>query len=316
MFTALIKKANRYESRGRLGIVIKYLAKLNVFLFLSMTTAWFVLPAVSFAAGGFGYKGYKIITSIPGTNIVAGQSIDGITIASYIATIYRGGLALVGFTAFVMIVYWGVMYTVSGGNTSKTSEAKTGITQAILGLILLLAGFLILNFINPALVNIQQIDNNLKDPNYVPNINIQDPGGNNSLNVHMECILGQCIQKAGAGPQACDSSCTAIGANGGGSGPCKISNCCGWASSAKICSDNGGTMVTTASCPDGLKQGITQCKSAAAVQAPTSVNSANANNKASYQCPGNATCWADSKSCTVACGAQCVPSALGACTAP
>lgn len=153
---------------------MKYITKLNRLLFLSIVAVLLVLPAVSFAAEGFGYKGYKIITSIPGTNIVAGQSIDGITIASYIATIYRGGLALVGFVAFVMIVFWGVMYTVSGGNTSKTAEAKTGITQALLGLVLLLAGFLVLQFINPALVNIQQLDNAL---NNLPKIDIKDPGG-------------------------------------------------------------------------------------------------------------------------------------------
>lgn len=191
-----------------------------------------VFPILGFAATGF--TNYKIITSIPGTDVVAGQSINGITIASYIAIIYQGALALVGFVAFVMIVYWGVMYTVSGGNTSKTTEARNGITQALLGLVLLLAGFVILQFVNPALVNVEQINSDL---NALPTPTIQDPGAAKIIdsqiksitNIPSGCVgpvgavnTGQYQWYCGSGPKAgirciqqktCDLSCAPNGGN-------------------------------------------------------------------------------------------------------
>lgn len=135
-----------------------------------------ILPAVGLAAG----YSYTITTSLPGVeNIVAGNSASGITIAGYVAAIYKGALALVGFVAFVAIVYWGFVYTLSAGNTSRTSDATKGITQAIQGLVLLLAGYLILNFVNPALVNIQQTDTSLSNIKSIdkPDKSGETPGG-------------------------------------------------------------------------------------------------------------------------------------------
>jgi len=73
---------------------------------------------------------------------------------------YVGGLLkfLVGFAAIaavVMIVIWGIIYASSTGKEATISNAKEGITAAILGLILALLSVLILFTINPDLVNLK-----------------------------------------------------------------------------------------------------------------------------------------------------------------
>lgn len=73
---------------------------------------------------------------------------------SYVKYIYLLMLYLVGLTAFGVLVYAGFVYMLADTVVSK-EEAKKWIFGAISGLILALAAFLILNTINPDLVNWQ-----------------------------------------------------------------------------------------------------------------------------------------------------------------
>lgn len=70
-------------------------------------------------------------------------------IPDYFNTIYQFALGISGLLALGMIVAGGVRYTVSAGNSSQQSEAKSMITSAIWGLVLLFGSYLILNTINP-----------------------------------------------------------------------------------------------------------------------------------------------------------------------
>lgn len=203
--------------------------------FFCVAAVLLVLPATSLALGYD--ESYKITTSLPGTDIVRGGSIKGITLASYIATLYRGALALVGLVAFIMIVYWGFIYVFAAGNTSKTADAKSGIFQAILGIILLLAGFLILQFINPDLANIQVLNNRLNDPNLIPNItnkpttntsqtptpsNVPPQPGKPSELIYNVTSSGACADLGGKAFTPCKDYCLAT------PGLCSTSNvCCG-----------------------------------------------------------------------------------------
>ncbi|MCX6736501.1 MAG: peptidoglycan DD-metalloendopeptidase family protein [Candidatus Parcubacteria bacterium] len=67
-----------------------------------------------------------------------------------------------GILVFVMIVWGGIIYLTSRGNSSSIKDAQDRIGQALLGLFLLFASYLILNTINPELVRIS-------DPTF-PNI--------------------------------------------------------------------------------------------------------------------------------------------------
>ncbi|MFN7088237.1 MAG: hypothetical protein ACK4NX_00210 [Candidatus Paceibacteria bacterium] len=75
--------------------------------------------------------------------------------AGYVRYLFLFGLAIGGILAFAMIVVGGIQYAMSAGNVSQISDAKDRITQAILGLLLLLASYLILSTINPALVSLR-----------------------------------------------------------------------------------------------------------------------------------------------------------------
>lgn len=87
------------------------------------------------------------------------------TIGDCISGIYSWSLVVVGVVAFVQIIYAGWIYLTAAGNTSKTGEAMSKISNAILGLVLLFSSYLILNTINPDLVGGGVTLPNLKDNN-------------------------------------------------------------------------------------------------------------------------------------------------------
>lgn len=79
--------------------------------------------------------------------------------AEFINTVYRVALVFGGLIAFGAIVYGAALYTMAAGDTEKHSEARDRITQALLGLLLLLGAYLILQTINPSLVlNLNLLD--------------------------------------------------------------------------------------------------------------------------------------------------------------
>ena len=92
--------------------------------------------------------------------------------------------------ALVMMVIGGVEYVGAAGNTSFLGDAKDRIINALLGLILALAAWLILNTINPELVNFQlDIEGlptgpaNPGGPNPSGNTSIPPPPNGNNQNI-------------------------------------------------------------------------------------------------------------------------------------
>lgn len=68
----------------------------------------------------------------------------------YLSTVYGVALSITVALAVLMIVIAGVQYTVSWASPSAKGEAKSRIWNAIGGLVLALASYLILRTINPA----------------------------------------------------------------------------------------------------------------------------------------------------------------------
>lgn len=75
-------------------------------------------------------------------------------IAEYIKGIYRYGIILSGVIALLMIIIAGFQWAVSGGNSDSISAAKTRISHALTGLIIIMGAYTLLITINPALVNL------------------------------------------------------------------------------------------------------------------------------------------------------------------
>jgi len=110
----------------------------------------------------------SISMSLPGPNV------NSVTTgpAGFVANFYQFALMLSGVLAFGAIVYGGVKYVTAAGNPSGQSDGKQWIEGALLGLLLLAGAYIILNVINPDLVNLNIVKNiNLQS------VNIKSSGG-------------------------------------------------------------------------------------------------------------------------------------------
>ena len=76
-----------------------------------------------------------------------------VDLGTYLATMFRIFIAVAGILATLMIIIAGFQYMMSEAGASK-AEAKKKIWNAILGLLLALGSYAILNTINPNLVNV------------------------------------------------------------------------------------------------------------------------------------------------------------------
>lgn len=81
-----------------------------------------------------------------GTTLVPKDCLTPVVAWLYVLFVGISGLA-----AFVMIIWGGVQWMTSQGNPTATGDARDKIKMALLGLLLVLASFLILQIINPEL---------------------------------------------------------------------------------------------------------------------------------------------------------------------
>lgn len=74
-------------------------------------------------------------------------------VVSIVIDFYNFALMAAGGLAMGAIIYGALLYTISSGNSGKQSEAKEWITQALLGMALLLSAYLFLGTINKNIIN-------------------------------------------------------------------------------------------------------------------------------------------------------------------
>jgi hypothetical protein len=79
---------------------------------------------------------------------------DGSDLPKYIKAVYKTALFVIVLSAVLMLSIGGFMYLTSAGNTSALSTAKGVIFDSIIGLVIALTAWLLLNVINPDLVNV------------------------------------------------------------------------------------------------------------------------------------------------------------------
>jgi hypothetical protein len=105
-----------------------------------------------------------------GTEIEAGKSmeISGTSIAKYVVAIYNWALYVIVILAIVMIMVAGVRWMMAAGNASIVGQARDQIISSLIGLLIAIGSYALLNFINPALVRMREID-----PGGIKNINIE-----------------------------------------------------------------------------------------------------------------------------------------------
>lgn len=105
--------------------------------------------------------------SIPGMQRFSEASVSGSGnnvsfsvnwIGEYIIGIYNYAIGVIGVLAVLAIAIGGVMWIISFGNPSVVSEGKAWITGAIMGLVLALGSYILLNTINADLVRMRPIN--------------------------------------------------------------------------------------------------------------------------------------------------------------
>jgi|GEM_PF-6087498 len=151
----------------------------NIFLFLVVALAVFTIAAPT--VFGIQFE----VSPPPFFGYTPGESP-----ASLVRYLFVAGLALGGLLALAMIVFAGIQYAASGANPGWQNDAKDRITQAILGLLLLLFSYLILGTINPSLVGLRDV----RVPPPPPPL------------THRSCVNFSCVVVQGAGHDQCQDN--------------------------------------------------------------------------------------------------------------
>jgi len=76
-------------------------------------------------------------------------------LANYLSIIYNFLISIVGVLAGAFILVGGFQYLTAGGDAARVSGAKQRIGNALIGLVLALSSYVLLNTINPDLVNLK-----------------------------------------------------------------------------------------------------------------------------------------------------------------
>ncbi|MGI6348209.1 MAG: pilin [Patescibacteria group bacterium] len=115
----------------------------------------------------FSFSLFKIVSAvefvpqvtIPNSEFTAEQAVQleyGLRpIGNYIKAIYNYALIIVGILAAIVLIIGGIIWLTSAGNSEKISQAKSWITGALTGLILMFLSYTILKTINPQLVSLR-----------------------------------------------------------------------------------------------------------------------------------------------------------------
>lgn len=78
-------------------------------------------------------------------------------IARYVSAIYDYGLSIAGILAAIMLMAGGIIWLTSGGDSGKVEQAKKIIIGSITGIFILFGSYIILNTINPDLVEMKGV---------------------------------------------------------------------------------------------------------------------------------------------------------------
>jgi len=110
---------------------------------------------------------------IPGLDRIASETpatcetTDGQTscslpwIAVYIKAIYNYAMGIIGILAALALMIGGVIYLTATGNATRISEAKSWITGALTGMLIMFTSYVLLNEVNPDLIGFKPIKLNI-----------------------------------------------------------------------------------------------------------------------------------------------------------
>ena len=131
---------------------------IGVLLFISVCLA--VVPAVNAQSTDCapGANGFVPLACTPGSSKL-GQLYNSGNFSDFINGLFKFGIAIGAIVAVLRLAYAGYLYMGQSDMWSHKGEAKTIIADVTLGLLLLLAIYLILFQINPDIVKLDALKN-------------------------------------------------------------------------------------------------------------------------------------------------------------
>lgn len=114
--------------------------KKTVTSFLILAVLFLIFPLSVSAQGPQAWSGV----------CVAGPNDDVATILGLqclLANVFSIGITVIGLAGFVMFIYSAFQLMLSGGNSKATESARNSITYAVVGIVVAISAFIILNLI-------------------------------------------------------------------------------------------------------------------------------------------------------------------------
>ncbi len=151
---------------------------------------------------------YIPLVSLPG--VTDASSTTGVDLSSYLSGMIKLVIALAGALSILMLVIAGTQYVAASINPNAKKDALEKIQNSLIGIALVLSSWLLLNTINPDLVNFSLVLPPISGSTVAPGVTVTTPPA------------------AGACPDCVDVTSTMFpskppGAGCAGSGPCKVS---------------------------------------------------------------------------------------------
>ena len=119
--------------------IMRHLKYFFIFFFVTF-------PVFSYAAGD---SSYVPLAPLPGVGSGGASSFGG-----YLGSLFNIGIGIAVVLAVIMLTVAGIEYMGGGANESLKTDAKERIWSSILGLLLAIGAWLILNIINPQLLGL------------------------------------------------------------------------------------------------------------------------------------------------------------------
>jgi len=119
---------------------------------MTRTPAKLIILGLALLAAAFAIAPYAQAQIQTGVEFGAQTGLGGGDIRVIIGRIIQVFLGLLGVVALILIVYGGFLWMTSGGNEEQIARAKRTLTQAVIGLIIILSAFAIAQFVISRLV--------------------------------------------------------------------------------------------------------------------------------------------------------------------
>lgn len=103
----------------------------------------------------------KLSVKLPGLNfdkaVCTDSECSNNWLAKYIQALYEYGIGIIGILAVITMMIGGIVWVTATGNAERVGEAKKWIGGSLMGVLIALTSYVVLNMVNPALTKLSPI---------------------------------------------------------------------------------------------------------------------------------------------------------------